>query len=79
MNTENLRRKIITRLNGSNIDQLADLVESHEGPFLRNQNGEILRDISDGIEEQEERSSVTKSFNVSSSSLVNHGTQMTTE
>jgi glucuronate isomerase len=54
MNTENLRRKIITRLNGSNIDQLADLVESHEGPFLRNQNGEILRDISDGIEEQEE-------------------------
>lgn len=53
MNTENFRRKIISSLDGSNIDQLADLVESHQGPLLRTQDGEILRGISDGIDQQE--------------------------
>jgi hypothetical protein len=54
MNTENFRRKIISSLDGSNINQLADHVESHEGPLLKTWNGEILRVISDGINEQEE-------------------------
>lgn len=54
MNTENFRRKIISSLDGSNIDQLADLVESHQGPLLRNQDGAILRDISEAIDEQQE-------------------------
>lgn len=53
MNTENFRRKIISSLDGSNIAQLADLVESHQGPMLRTQDGEILRGISDGIDQQE--------------------------
>lgn len=54
MNTENFRRKIISSFDGSNINQLADHVESHEGPLLKTRNGEILRVISDGINEQEE-------------------------